>query len=151
MNAYSNYLKHELENASSEEIMLKLMEGAALRLGMAHSCWQNNEKIRAREFRCRALEIITYLDNTLDMESAPSEIGENLDGLYAYMISEINEATRKEDFERLLPVKEIMQDIYTGFKDAVQEEKKQNSGAAKNSDYTYSTGKEQRSGLTIQG
>jgi len=130
MNPYASYAKNQVENASQEEIMLQLYQGAIVRLRQARELWAEGERVRAMERRSQAQEIISYLDNTLDMENG-GEIAEQLDALYAFMIREINTSTSQYDFERLQTVEELLESMLEGWKDVVQEYR-QNKAAEKN-------------------
>ncbi len=132
MNPYASYAKNQVENASQEEIMLLLYQGAIVRLRQAREFWAEGERVKAMERRSQAQEIISYLDNTLDMESG-GELAEQLDALYAFMIREINTSTREFDFERLLTVEELLESMLEAWKDAVQEYR-QNKSTEKNDD-----------------
>lgn len=119
MNAYTAFKRNEFESASPETIMLKLLEGAILRLKQARQEHSDGEVLLARELRSQALAIIVELDNTLNRENGEAQIVEQLDGLYAYMIREINTSTAKDDFERLASVIDCLHTLYEGFEDAV--------------------------------
>ena len=119
MNAYTAFKRNELESASPETIMLKLFEGAIIRLKQARQEYGDGEVLLARELRSQALAILTELDNSLDRENGDPEIVEQLDGLYAYMIREINTSTTKDDFDRLGSVIDCLHILYEGFEDAV--------------------------------
>ena len=130
-NPYAVYQSNAVTTLSQEDILLKLLEGAIVRIKQAIELNEQGDKINARGKRQRALEIVTELDSTLDRENGPAEVVENLDGLYAFMIKEFNNATLQDDFERLQPIQEVLEDLYQGFQDAAQEFKKENGSMAK--------------------
>ena len=119
MNAHRAFKRNELESASPETIMLKLFEGAIIRLKQAMLECGDGEVLLARELRSQALAIITELDNSLDRENGDPGLVDELDGLYAYMIREINTSTTKDDFDRLGSVIDTLHTLYEGFEDAV--------------------------------
>jgi flagellar protein FliS len=119
MNAYTAFKRNDFESASPETIMLKLFEGAIIRLKQARQEFSDGEVLLARELRSQALAIIVELDNTLDRENGEPGLVDELDGLYAYMIREINTSTIKDDFDRLASVIDCLQTLYEGFEDAV--------------------------------
>jgi len=129
MQAYDCYRRNQILESDPEDILLQLLEGAKIRLGQARELWNEGQKIIARERRQQALQIIISLDSTLDRENY-TEVVENLDALYGYMIREISNSTRQDDFERLADVEEVLGNLYEGFKDAVAEYKasQQNAG-----------------------
>ena len=129
MDPYSFYKQNQVANASNEDIMLQLVQGALIRVKGARDKWSEGERIRARELRVQAHEIISYLDETLDFENG-GELAEELDGIYAYMLREIMESSRQDDCEILQPVQEILESLYEGFKDAVEQYKKMKNDSA---------------------
>ena len=129
MDPYSFYKQNQVANASREDIMLQLVQGALIRVRGARDKWSEGEWIRARELRVQAQDIISYLNETLDFENG-GDLAFELDALYHYMNREILESARKDDFERLQPVAEILETLYEGFKDAVEEYKKMKNDSA---------------------
>ena len=129
MDPYSFYKKNQVESAPREDIMLQLVQGAQIRIKGAMDKWNEGEKIRARELRVQAQDIISYLSETLDFEDG-GDLAYELDALYNYMNRELLESARQDDFERLQPVAEILDTLHEGFKDAVEEYKKTKNGSA---------------------
>jgi len=128
MDPYSFYKQNQVASASREDIMLQLVQGALIRIKGARDKWSEGERIRARELRVQAHEIISYLNETLDFENG-GELAEELDALYAFMIREITESSRQDDCEILQPVQEILESLYEGWKEAVEEYKKMKNDA----------------------
>ena len=128
MQPYDFYRRKQILEADPEDILLQLLEGAKIRLKQARQLWEEGQKITARERRQHALQIITTLDSTLDRESE-AEAVEDLDALYSYMLREITDSTREEDFQRLANVESVLEDIHQGFQDAVSEYKESRKGA----------------------
>jgi flagellar protein FliS len=120
MNPYASYQKNALESATREEIMLKLFEGAVIRLKQAMEEWQDGAKLRARELRSQALAIISELDSTLDRDNGDPQLIEELDALYAFMIQQINLCTIEDNFDRLAPVIDTLKTLYEAFEEAVK-------------------------------
>jgi len=122
MQGYESYRRNQILESDPGDILLQLLEGAKVRLGQARELWNEGQKIIARERRQQALQIIISLDSTLDRENY-TEVVENLDALYAYMMREISNSTQQDDFERLVDVEEVLGNLHEGFKDAVAEYK----------------------------
>ena len=122
MKAYANYLQQQLSDSSPEDLLLQLMNGAIVKMHQARESWQDGLYERARELRCRALDIVMYLQNTLDRDKSP-DIADQLDPLYTFMIQELNRAALEDDFERLQPVQDILETMYRGWQEAVAEYK----------------------------
>ncbi len=124
----SAYQKTSVESASREEILLKLFEGGIRFLRYARESWKKGEKARARDFRSKAMAIITELHATLDREKGDKELVRQLEELYAFMIKEMVRIGVEDDFDALKDIEEIMQKLYDGFKDAATQLRKQNLG-----------------------
>ena len=129
MNPYNFYKKNQVQSAPREDIMLQLMQGALIRVKGAIDKRNEGEQINARELRSQAQKIINYLHETLDFQNG-GDLAFELEVLYDYMNREILESARKDDFERLQPVVEILETLYEGFKDAVEEYKKMRNDSA---------------------
>ena len=89
--------------------------------------------------RLQCMEIVCYLDETLDRENGGDIVAE-LESLYAYMERELTNASRYDDMTYLVPVEEILSTLYGGWKDAVTEYKtsqktQQPMGAAAGAQY----------------
>ena len=118
------YQKSSIESASREDILLKLYEGGIRFLQQAQKLWKQGEKARARDYRSRAMAIITELHATLDREKGDKELVQQLEELYAFMIKEMARIGVEDDFDGLKDIEEIMQKLYEGFKEAAKEFKK---------------------------
>ena len=149
-NPYAIYQTNAVTTLSQEDILLKLLEGAKLRVKQAIELNSEGEKIKAREKRQRALEIVTELDSTLDRENEAQDVVENLDALYGFMIREFNNATLQDSFERLQPIQEVLEDLYQGFQDAVREVKK-NNGSMANQTYPETGSKQEEATVSARG
>ena len=151
MNYYSKYQANSIQTAGREDILLKLYEGAILRLKKAQQLREEGEHIQAREQRSQALAIITELDNTLDWENGDPELLENLDGLYFYMIQELNASAQQDDFSKLQPVIDILQSLYQGWEEAVQIFKKGEDSAEETSTAAHAQEQAPKKRILAQG
>ena len=121
MNPYANssaYRKAQVEGASSDQLLLQLVEAGVRHARQARSLGEQGELVKARENALQTLKIVSELDSSLDRETG-GEIVEQLESLYAYLIREIGDANRKQEFARFRDVEEILHTLYTGWKDAV--------------------------------
>lgn len=123
-----------MHNVPREDLLLQLVEGAIIRLKQAQDHSRKGdeadsravylkEKSQARSLRNKAYDIISYLNDTLDSK-ADAELVDSLQALYGYMMREITNSNRKDDFSVLDPVVEVMSTLFEGWKDAVAEYKK---------------------------
>lgn len=124
MNAYAAYRKNSIENASREDILLMLFEGALVRVKRAMKEWSEGNHARAKELRAQAMAIVLELDNTLDRLNGEASLVEELDSLYGYMIREFNACIRKNDFNSLQGIQIVLEKLYEGFQIAVPDYKK---------------------------
>lgn len=122
MNPYTSYQQNQILESSVEDILLQLVQGALVRAKQAQYLWNNEEKTRARERCLQCMNIVCYLDETLDRENG-GPIVEELEALYAYMIREITRATLQDNMNNLTPVQDVLHTLYQGWKDAVDEYK----------------------------
>ncbi len=123
--SYRAYEKTSVESISREDLLLKLYEGAILRIKEARNLYEKGEKTRARELRSQAMSIIAELDNTLDRENGEKSIVEDLEALYGFMLRRINDSVMSDDFSLLEDVEEILTKLYEGFKEAANQIKRQ--------------------------
>ncbi|HKJ87376.1 MAG TPA: flagellar export chaperone FliS [Gammaproteobacteria bacterium] len=119
-NPYAEYRKNLIENASREELLLKLYEAAVNNVKQARQNWADGMETVAREKLIRALDIVYELDNTLDREQG-IEVVEHLEALYAYLEREMTEVNLNGEPERLEPVQEVLETLYQGWREAVEQ------------------------------
>lgn len=126
MNTYAIYQKQAFETAKPEDILLKLYEGAILRLKKAKQNWDLGSQGNVFEKINQAVKIITELDNTLDRENGDAQIVSELEALYHFMVRELNFCVLRQDYDRLQPVLDILENLYNGWQDAAQQVKQSN-------------------------
>ena len=121
MNAYAHssaYRRTQVEGASSDQILLQLVEAGVRHARQARILGEQQDLPRARENALRTLGIVSELDSSLDRETG-GEIVEQLESLYAFLLREIGEANRQNEFHRFQDVEDILYTLYQGWKDAV--------------------------------
>lgn len=121
MNNYTAYQKCAIETASREDILLNLYEGAVIRLKTAKQSGHCESGKKPWELINQAVAIITELDNTLDREKGDPNLVSELDALYKFMIRELHITILQKDLNRLQPVLDILETLYSGWQDAVME------------------------------
>lgn len=118
---YAQYRKSQVENASREELLLKLYEAAIGSVKQAREKWAE-ENARAREKLIRALEIVYELDSTLDRENEEGkEFVEQMESLYEYLEQELTAVNLRGEVERLADVQEVLETLYQGWREAVEQ------------------------------
>ncbi|MFW6314476.1 MAG: flagellar export chaperone FliS [Desulfohalobiaceae bacterium] len=125
MNVYATYQKQAFATAPPEEILLKLYEGAILRVKSALQNWDQGYKGQVWEKINQTVAIIAELDNTLDRKNGDPQLVDELHALYRFMLRELNFCALRQDRARLQNVLDVLQTLNTGWEGAAQELKKQ--------------------------
>ncbi|NOQ46689.1 MAG: flagellar export chaperone FliS, partial [Desulfobulbaceae bacterium] len=119
MNMYSNnYLQNQIATSSPEQLLIMFYDGA-IRFTMQAIGAIENDDIQQRTYTInKATAIISELAATLD-HKVGGKIAKELDGLYAYMIRELNMANVKNDAALLEPVESILTDLRQTWVEAI--------------------------------
>ncbi len=92
INAYKKgSLKQEVSTADPHKLTLLLLQGALDRIAYAKGAIERKDFESKSENITKAVSILIYLRDTLDMEVG-GEVSSNLLALYSYIIDRINEA-----------------------------------------------------------
>jgi flagellar protein FliS len=124
MNAYNNqyqqqqYQQNLINTASPEQILLMLYDGAIRFTRQAMMASENGNQAEKLGRISKALAIITEFSNTLNHEIG-GQIAADLDGLYQFMIRELNAARKDESGERLKTVEGLLVDLRQTWGEAV--------------------------------
>src|SRR6056297_813138 len=114
MNAYANqmnqYKNSQILNASPEQILIMLYDGAIRFTRQAILGIEENRPSLKLEGVSRAMAIIAEFSNTLDRDIG-GEIAENLDGLYHFMMRELIIARSENSIAKLRVVEELLIDL----------------------------------------
>lgn len=123
MNAYANQMNHyknsQILNASPEQILIMLYDGAIRFTRQAILGIEEDRPSLKLEGVSRVMAIIAEFSNTLDREVG-GEIAENLDGLYYFMMNELSEARTQNSVPKLRAVENILLDLREGFVGAIE-------------------------------
>jgi flagellar protein FliS len=120
MNAYANqYQNNQILNASPEQILIMLYDGAIRFTRQAILGIEENRPSMKLEGISRALAIIAEFSNTLDRDIG-GEIAENLDGLYHFMMRELIVARSENSIAKLQVVEELLLDLRTTWSEAIE-------------------------------
>ena len=117
MKGIKAYKKQRVQHASKEALVLRLFETAILKLWEGHSFISNSNKIESVEPLRIARQIIFELYASLDHEEG-GELTAQLQQLYLWIIKEISAAGFKGDTEALESTILVLDNIYSGFKEA---------------------------------
>ena len=121
---YHKYKQTSIETAGREKILLMLYEGAIKFTKKAIlAAEQKNIAERATNI-CRAYDIILELNNTLD-HKVGGELARNLEQLYMFLTDQLSKANLEQSAEPLKVVLRILETLYDGWAQAVEQLRKQ--------------------------
>jgi flagellar protein FliS len=121
---FNAYKQTSVSTASREKVLLMLYEGAIRFNKKAINHLENNELSKKGEVIGRLQDVINELNNSLDHEVG-GEISQNLEALYNFMIDQITEANIKNEVKPLKTTLSLLETLYDGWKQAVEEVQKQ--------------------------
>jgi len=116
MNAYTNqyqqqqYQQNLINTATPEQILLMLYDGAIRFTRQALMASENGNQVQKLERISKTLAIIVEFSNTLNHEVG-GQIAADLDGLYQFMIRELNAARKDDSGEKLKTVEGLLVDL----------------------------------------
>lgn len=129
-NGYHKYKKTSVESASKEKLLLMMYEGAIKFTKKAIlACETKNIAERGLNIG-KAYDIILELNNTLD-HKVGGDLAKQLEQLYMYMTEEYTQANITGKPEHLQNVLKILNTLYEGWVQAVEQVKKQSSDTKK--------------------
>lgn len=117
LNPYQQYQQNAILNASPEQLLLMLYNGAVRFINQACSCLDKKDIPGANNAIIRAQDIIIYLRDILDMNY---EIAKPLYSLYEYMYRRLVEANIKKDKLILLEILKIIEDLRNTWAEAIK-------------------------------
>ncbi|MBU0665489.1 MAG: flagellar export chaperone FliS [Proteobacteria bacterium] len=116
MNAYTNqyqqrqYQQNHIYTATQEQILIMLYDGAIRFTRQAIMAGEQGNQAEKLGRISKTLAIITEFSNTLNHEIG-GKIAADLDGLYQFMIRELNAARKDESGEKLKTVERLLVDL----------------------------------------
>ncbi|MEA3545420.1 MAG: flagellar export chaperone FliS [Thermodesulfobacteriota bacterium] len=120
MNAYVNqYQNSQILNASPEQILVMLYDGAIRFCRQAKMAMETGNKLVQAEKISRTMAIVSEFSNSLDREVG-GEIAEDLDALYDFMIRELTRAGRESDQKALETVDVLLSDLRGTWVEAIE-------------------------------
>ena len=127
---YSKYKKTQLGTASKENVLLMLYEGAIRFCKLSKKAFENNDLAQKGLMIGKTMDIVFELKNTLDHKVSP-EVASQLDSLYNYMIEELTKANMNNDTKKLDDVINVLETLYSGWIQAVEQFQKEKSTEVK--------------------
>ena len=124
-NPYTKYKQASVLTASREQILLMMYEGAIKFTKIAILAMQEKRIADRGTNILRAYDIVMELHTTLD-HKVGGELAKQLEGLYLFMMDQYTKANIKSDVEPLKSNLKILENLYDGWKQAVEKIKKDN-------------------------
>ena len=131
-NPYQKYKNTSVLSASREQILLMLYEGAIKFTKLAIQAAEQKKIADRGQNIIRAFDIIMELNATLD-HKVGGDLSKQLEQLYTFMMDQYTKANITGDPEPLRGCVKILENLYDGWKQAVEKLKKdheQKGGAA---------------------
>lgn len=130
MNAYMNhYQTNQILTASQEQILIMLYDGAIRFCRQAIIANDTGNTLTKLEKISKTFAIITEFSNSLNHEIG-GEIAADLDGLYHFMLRELNLARTDTSGEQLRNVEKLLVDLRETWGEAIEINKKDQGVAA---------------------
>ncbi|PHR29412.1 MAG: flagellar export chaperone FliS [Desulfotalea sp.] len=125
MNAYMNqYQQNQVLTASKEQILIMLYDGAIRFCRQALAANKDGNVAEKLGRISKVYAIITEFSNSLDHEIG-GQISADLDGLYQFMIRELNQARKDTTGQHLENVEKLLVDLRITWGEAVEINKKE--------------------------
>ena len=120
MNAYINqYQNSQILNASPEQILIMLYDGAIRFCRQAKQAMASGDKLVQGEKISKTMAIVCEFSNSLDRKVG-GEIADDLDALYDFIIRELTRAGRESDPKALETVDTLLSDLRQTWVEAVE-------------------------------
>lgn len=133
MNAYANqmnnYRKNQILNASPEQILILLYDGAIRFCREAQLAMEVGDLGKQADKLSRAMAIVTEFSNTLNREVG-GNIAEDLDALYAFMNRELVRANLEKDTAAVKTVEVLLSDLRETWVEAIDLNRQANQPGA---------------------
>ncbi len=125
MNSYSNqYQQNQILTASQEQLLLMLYDGAIKFCRQAIAAFTKGDETEKLGRISKVFAIVTEFSNSLNHEIG-GDIAADLDGLYHFMLRELNKARTSTNDENLRNVERLLVDLRLTWGEAVEINKKE--------------------------
>jgi len=121
-NAHTTYRSVQVTTTDKGRLLLMMYEGALKFLKQSKAGLEDNDLAKFCRFLSKGQAIISELMNTLDHEKG-GEIARDLDRLYDFMLFYLTEANLHKDPKRIEKVIELLNIVYSAFKEVIEEPK----------------------------
>lgn len=125
----NQYQQNHIYTATPEQILIMLYDGAIRFTRQAMIAGEQGNQAEKLERISKTLAIITEFSNTLNHEIG-GEIAADLDGLYQFMIRELNAARKDKSGDKLKTVEGLLVDLRETWSQAIDINRRQQEEAA---------------------
>lgn len=132
-NAHSTYQSVQVTTTDRGRLLLMMYEGAIKFLRQAKAGLEAEDIPKFCRFLSKAQAIIAELMNTLDFEKGGS-IARDLDRLYDFMLFYLTEANLYRDPERITKTIDLINTIYSAYKEIIEGNKNDREKAIQEQD-----------------
>lgn len=130
MNGYANqYLTNAVQSASQEQLMLMLYDGAIRFLNQAVQAIEQDTLDKRSYYINKASAIISEFAGSLDYNQ-DSELADNLNALYMYMLKLLMQANLHNEAEPLVEVKKLLSELRETWDIAIKQVQQENQQLA---------------------
>ncbi len=127
--AYQHYKEQSLNTMTSEELLLLLFDELVKRLHRCDLALEKNDMPLLETSADRCLDILRYLDNTLDMKYPVSLQLHRLYDFFCYELQRVKLGRNREELQKILP---MLVDLRETFRTAERQSAQERGGAAEN-------------------
>ncbi len=127
--AYQHYKEQSLNTMTSEELLLLLFDELVKRLHRCDLALEKNDMPLLETSADRCLDILRYLDNTLDMKYPVSLQLHRLYDFFCYELQRVKLGRNREELQKILP---MLVDLRETFRTAERRSAQERGGAAEN-------------------
>lgn len=124
-NPYQKYKQVSILSASREQILLMLYEGAIKFTKLAMKAIEEKKIADRGHNILRAYDIILELHATLD-HKVGGDLSKQLEQLYLFMMDQYTQANIKGEMAPLQANLKVLENLYDGWKQAIEKIKKEN-------------------------
>lgn len=115
--SYAAYQKTNEQIDDKQELLLKTYEEILSKLNIAAMAAEEHDVTAKAEAISKTSDALAVLKASIDFDTG-GEIAKNLDALYAFCIETLLKASASDDAKAIRDVKDIVEDIYQGFRGA---------------------------------
>jgi flagellar protein FliS len=131
-NAHATYQNVQITTTDRGRLLLMMYEGAIKFLKQSKAGLEEKDIAKFCRFLSKGQAIIAELMNTLDFEKGGT-IARDLDRLYDFMLFYLSEANLYRDGERVTRVINLIEIIYSAYKEIIEGKKEQDISPAEES------------------